>query len=82
MAIIRIILIIILAYFLIRFLDRHVVPYLFGKPEEQSKTGPEPPGKEFRKKTSQGEVTITDYGKKKKDAEPPDDDYVDYEEVK
>jgi hypothetical protein len=80
-AIIRIILIIILAYFLIRFLDRHVVPYLFGKPEEKSKPGPETPGKEFRKKTSQGEVTIKDYGKKK-DVKPPEDDYVDYEEIK
>ena len=81
MAIIRIILIIILAYFLIRFLDRHVVPYLFGTPEEKSKPGPKNPGKEFRKKTSQGEVTIKDYGKKKKDTDPPDDDYVDFEEV-
>jgi len=83
MALVRVLLIIILAYFVIRFLDRQVVPYLFGKPEEKPKPGSnKSPGQEFRKKTRQGEVTITDFGKKKNDTDPPEDDFVDYEEVK
>ena len=57
------------------------MPYLFGKPEDKSKPGPRSPGKEFRKKTSQGEVAITDYGEKKKNVKPGDEDYVDYEEI-
>ena len=81
MALVRILIIIVLAYFVIRFLDRHVVPYLLGKPEQKTKPGPKSAGKEFRKKTSQGEVTITDFGKKKKDVNPRDEDYVDYEDV-
>lgn len=81
MAFLRVILIIVLVYFLIRFLDRHVVPFLFGSPEDKKPPKPPPTGsKQFHKKTSRGEVTITDYGKKK-DAPPPGDDYVDFEEV-
>ena len=83
MAFIRILLIIILVYYLVRFIDRYVVPYLFGKPEGGSKKATRNTrGNEFRKKTRQGEVTITDFGGKKKDVKPSDDDYVDYEEVK
>lgn len=81
MAIIRIILILVLVYYLIRFLDRHVVPFFFGKPQEKKKSTSGKGGKEFHKKTSQGEVTITDYGTKKKEVKPSDDDFVDFEEV-
>ena len=81
MALIRIIFIIILAYYLIRFIDKHVVPYLFGKPEQKSAKKPKSGGKEFRKKTSRGEVTITDFGGKKKDVSAGDDDYIEYEEL-
>ena len=81
MALIRIILIIVLVYYLIRFIDRHVVPYLFGRPEQKSTKKPNTGAKEFRKKTPDGEVTITDFGNKKKNDKPGDDDYVEYEEV-
>jgi len=33
-AIIRVILIIVVIYYLIRFLDKYIIPYLFGKPKE------------------------------------------------
>ena len=81
MALIRILLIIVLAYYLVRFIDRYVVPYLFGKPEQKSTKKPGSRDKEFRKKTTEGEVTITDFGGKNKDINPSDDDYIDYEEV-
>ena len=81
MAIIRIIFFLVLVYYLIRFLDRHVVPFFLGKPEEKKKTRSAGRGKEFNKKTSQGEVTITDFGGKKKSVKSRDDDYVDFEEV-
>ena len=81
MALIRIIFIIILAYYLIRFIDKHVVPYLFGKPEQKSTKKSNNGDKKFRKRTSQGEVTITDFGGKKKDVSASDEDYVEYEEL-
>ena len=81
MAFLRIIFIIVMVYYLIRFLDRHVVPYLFGKPEKKSKTSQNARGREFRKKTSRGDVTITDFGGKKKSVNASDDDYVEYEEM-
>ena len=81
MTLIEIIIIIVLAYYLIRFIDRHVVPYLFGKPEQKSTKKPNNGAKEFHKKTRDGEVTITDFGGKKKHVNPSDDDYVEYEEV-
>ena len=81
MAIIRIIFVIILVYYLVRFLDRHVAPFFFGKPKEKKKTSSPKGGKEFHKKTSQGNVTITDFGGKKKGIKPSDDDFVDFEEV-
>jgi hypothetical protein len=81
MAIIRIIFIIVLVFYLVRFLDRHVVPFFFGKPEKKKKSSPPKGGKEFHKKTNQGEVTITDFGSKKKEVKPRDDDFVDFEEV-
>ncbi|MCK4747472.1 MAG: hypothetical protein KAT15_10565 [Bacteroidales bacterium] len=77
----RIILIIVLAWYLIRFIDRYIVPALFGSPEKDKA----PPGtkeRKFRKSTRQGDVTITDYGKRSEDENAGDDDYVDYEEVK
>lgn len=81
MAILRIIFILLLVYYLVRFLDRHVVPFFFGKPEEKKKSSPPKKEKEIHKKTSQGEVTITDFGKRKKEVKPRDDDFVDFEEV-
>jgi hypothetical protein len=80
MAIIRILLIIILVYYLIRFLDKYIVPSIFGPPKKE-KT---PPGKreaQFRKSTGQGEVTITDFKKRDKGINSKEGDYVDYEEV-
>ena len=81
MAFLRIIVIIILVFYLVRFLDRHVVPFFFGKPEEKSKKSTGKEGQEFQRKTRQGDVTITDFGGKKKDIKSGDDDYVDFEEV-
>jgi hypothetical protein len=79
-AAIRIILIIIIAWYLIRLINRYIVPALFGnKPKDE--TPPHSREKEFRKSTRQGDVTITDYGKNPKNNTPDEDDYVDYEEV-
>ena len=36
-SVIRVILIIIVVYYLIRFLDRYIIPYLFGKPDNKNK---------------------------------------------
>jgi hypothetical protein len=80
-AVLRIILIIVIAWYLIRFIDRYIVPALFGNPGKK-KSSPEPDGKKFKKSTRQGDVTITDFGNRGRKNDPPDDDYVDYEEVK
>jgi hypothetical protein len=79
-AVIRIILIILVVWYLIRIIDRYVVPALFGNPGKD-KAPPRDKEKEFKKSTRHGDVTITDYGKRKKDINPGEDDYVDYEEV-
>jgi hypothetical protein len=80
MAFIRILLIIILVYYLIRFLDRYVVPALLGTPKKK-KTPTGKKEKEFRKSTGQGEVTITDFKKRDKGISSKEGDYVDYEEI-
>jgi hypothetical protein len=80
MAFIRILLIIVLVYYLIRFLDKYIVPAIFGSPKKD-KTSPGKKGKEFRKSTSQGEVTIKDFTKRDKGINSKEGDYVDYEEV-
>ncbi len=80
MAIIRILLIIALVYYLIRFLDKYIVPAIFGSPKKKKA----PPGKrekEFRKSTSRGDVTITDFKKRDKGINSKEGDYVDFEEV-
>ena len=80
MAMIRIILIIILVYYLIRFLDKYIVPALFGSPAKD-KTAPGKKGKEFKRSTRQGDVTITDFQKRDKGINSQEGDYVDYEEI-
>ena len=78
----RVILIIVVIWYVVRIIERVIGPLLFG-PSTKKKSPP--PGfqeKEFRKSTRQGEVTITDYGKRSKDVNSAEDDYVDYEEVK
>ena len=80
MAIIRILLIIVLVYYLIRFLNKYIVPAIFGSPKKKKA----PPGKkekEFRKSTSRGDVTITDFKKRDKGINSKEGDYVDFEEV-
>ena len=76
----RLILILVIVWYVVRIIDRYIVPALFGKPEKD-KAPPGPKGKKFKKSTRQGDVTITDYGKRSKDVSPGEDDYVDYEEV-
>jgi len=80
MAFIRILLIIVLVYYLIRFLDKYIVPAIFGSPKKE-KAPPGKKGKEFRKSTSQGEVTIKDFTKRDKGINSKEGDYVDYEEI-
>jgi hypothetical protein len=80
MAFIRILLIIILVYYLIRFLDKYIVPALFGTPKKD-KTPPGRKGKEFRKSTRQGEVTIKDLTKRDKGINTKEGDYIDFEEM-
>jgi len=76
----RVILILVIAWYVIRIIDRVIVPAIFGKPKKD-KTPPGRKGKEFRKSTRQGDITITDFKKRSKDINPGEDDYVDYEEV-
>lgn len=76
----RFILLLIIAWYIYRVLDRVIGPLLFGK---QGKKKP-PAGKsgnEFRKSTKQGSVTITDFNKRSKGVSPREDDFVDFEEV-
>ena len=80
MAIIRILLIIVLVYYLIRFLDKYIVPAIFGSPKKD-KAAPGKREREFRKSTSRGDVTITDFKKRDKRINSKEDDYVDFEEV-
>jgi hypothetical protein len=80
MAIIRILLIIVLVYYLIRFLDKYIVPAIFGSPKKK-KAAPGKREKEFRKSTSRGDVTITDFKKRDKGINSKQGDYVDFEEV-
>lgn len=79
-AALRLILILVIAWYIYRVIDRVIRPILFGKPEKK-KTQPGKKGKEFRKSTTQGDVTITDYNKPPKDVKPREDDFVDFEEV-
>ena len=65
MTILEIILVILVVYYLIRILDRHVVPFLFGKPEEKKKKEP----------------TITRTEQQNKRFSKDDGEYVDYEEI-
>jgi hypothetical protein len=76
----RILLIIFLAWYVYRLLDRVVGPLLFGGPKQKNAAGGKKE-KNFRKSTKQGDVTITDYGKTRKDIKTGEDDYIDYEEV-
>lgn len=78
--VLRFILILVIAWYIYRVLDRVVGPLLFGKPEKK-KTQTGKKGKEFRKSTTQGDVTITDYSKSSKSVKPREDDFVDFEEV-
>ena len=80
MALIRILLIIVLVYYLIRFLDKYIVPALFGTPKKKE-TPSSRKEKEFRKSTRQGEVTIKDLTKRDKRINTEEGDYIDYEEI-
>lgn len=79
-AALRIILILVIAWYIVRFINRYITPVLFGSPKKDKVT-PGTKEKKFRKSTRQGDVTITDYGKRSKEVNPGDDDYIDYEEV-
>jgi len=79
-AVLRFILILVIAWYIYRVLDRVIGPVLFGK-RDKKKTQPGNKGKEFRKSTTQGDVTITDYTKTSKNVKPREDDFVDFEEV-
>ncbi len=76
----RIILILVVAWYIIRLINRYIVPVLFGR-SDKNKKQPGTRGKEYRKSTRQGEVTITDYGRPSRDEKADPEDYVDYEEV-
>ena len=76
----RILLIIFLAWYIYRLLDRVVGPLLFGNSKKE-KAADGKSSKNFRKSTKQGDVTITDYGNPGKNIKTGEDDYIDYEEV-
>ncbi len=76
----RFLLLLIIAWYIYRVLDRLLGPMLFGKPDnKKSKAGNK--GKEFKKSTQQGDVIITDYSKSSKGVGSQEDDFVDFEEV-
>jgi hypothetical protein len=64
-SLIRIILIIALIYFGVRFIDRFVIPLFSGN----------------KKKDNDNDTTISGSGKKKKIFNKDDGEYIDYEEV-
>lgn len=65
-SLIRIILIVALIYFGVRFIDRFIIPFFFSN----------------KKKDNQNDTTISSAsGKKKKYFDKDDGEYVDYEEV-
>ena len=80
-AALRIILIIVIVWYVVRVIERVIGPALFGSSTKEKSPPPGPQEKEFRKSTRRGDVTITDYGKDSKDENPEKDDYVDFEEV-
>jgi hypothetical protein len=80
-AALRIILIIVIVWYVVRVIERVIGPALFGTSTKEKSPPPGPRGSEFRKSTRQGDVTITNHGKDSKDEKPEKDDYVDYEEV-
>ena len=65
MAVLRVIFIILVIYYLIRILDRYVVPYLFGKPDKDKKQ----------------DIRFNGSEKQKKRFSKEDGEYVDYEEI-
>ena len=71
----RFFLIIVIVWYVVRYL----IPALFGSPKKEEK--PSSGGKEFRKSTKQGDVTITDFGKASKEKNSKEDDFVDFEEL-
>jgi hypothetical protein len=74
----RILLIIVLIWYVVRLIDRFILSG-GGKQKDQA-----PPGKkekEFKKSTKDGDVTITDYGKRSKNVNPENGEYTDYEEI-
>lgn len=73
----RFLLIAIVVWYIIRYL----VPALFGAPRKEDPPVKSKDEKQFRKSTRQGDVTITDFGKKSKNVRPDKEDYIDYEEV-
>ena len=77
----RIILIIVIVWYVVRVIERVIGPALFGSSRKDKSPPPGSRGKEFRKSTRQGDVTITDYSKRSKDVNTGEDDYVDFEEV-
>lgn len=79
-AALRIILIIFLAWYVYRFIERVIGPLLFGS-NNQKKASSGQKEQEFKKSTRQGDITITDFGKSKKNIKPGDNDYVEFEEV-
>jgi hypothetical protein len=80
MAILRIIVIIVLVYYLIRFIDKYIVPAIFGTSKKDKATQGRKE-KEFRKSTGQGDVTITDFKKRDNGMKTDKGEYVDYEEI-
>lgn len=64
-SLIRIILIVALIYFGVRFIDRFIIPFFFGDKKKDNKNG----------------TTVSGSGKKKKYFDKDDGEYVDYEEV-
>ena len=64
------------------YVVRYLIPALFGLDRKKETSRSQKESGQYRKSTRQGNVTITDYVKRKKDVKPGDDDYVDYEEVK
>ena len=64
------------------YVVRYLIPALFGLDRKKEPAQKQKESKQYQKSTRQGNVTITDYGKRKKDIKRDDDDYVDFEEVK
>ena len=82
MALLRIILILIITYYLIRLIVRLFFPYLFQRYVNNKMGGSNKQDYSSQKRKKEGEVTIDYLNRKKKRIDKDKGEYIDFKEVK